>query len=56
MSRPIRVAAAGDVRWDETNREEFELAFRRAQDDVKAILLARDFFSSSSDGASMRHA
>jgi uncharacterized protein len=42
MPRPIRVAAAGDVHCDETNREELELAFRRVQDDVDAILLAGD--------------
>jgi Icc-related predicted phosphoesterase len=42
MSRPIRIAAAGDVHCDETNREELELAFRRVQDDVDAILLAGD--------------
>jgi uncharacterized protein len=42
MPRPIRVAAAGDVHCDETNREELELAFRRVQDGVDAILLAGD--------------
>jgi Icc-related predicted phosphoesterase len=42
MPRPIRVAAAGDVHCDETNREELELAFRHVQHDVDAILLAGD--------------
>jgi Icc-related predicted phosphoesterase len=42
MPRPIRVAAAGDVHCDATNRDELELAFRRVQDDVHAILLAGD--------------
>jgi Icc-related predicted phosphoesterase len=42
MPRPIRVAAAGDVHCDEENREELELAFRRVDGDVDAILLAGD--------------
>jgi Icc-related predicted phosphoesterase len=42
MPRPIRVAAAGDVHCDETNRDELELAFRRVDGDVDAILLAGD--------------
>jgi Icc-related predicted phosphoesterase len=40
MPRPIRVAAAGDVHCDEENREELELAFRRVDGNVDAILLA----------------
>jgi uncharacterized protein len=42
MPRPIRVAAAGDVHCDEASRAELELAFRRVEDDVDAILLAGD--------------
>jgi len=42
MPRPIRVAAAGDVHCDEENREELELAFRRVDGNVDAILLAGD--------------
>jgi Icc-related predicted phosphoesterase len=42
MPRPIRVAAAGDVHCDEENREELELAFRRVEGNVDAILLAGD--------------
>jgi Icc-related predicted phosphoesterase len=42
MPRPIRVAAAGDVHCDEENRAELELAFRRVERDVDAILLAGD--------------
>jgi uncharacterized protein len=42
MPRPIRVAAAGDVHCDEANRAELELAFRRVEGDVDAILLAGD--------------
>ena len=42
MPRPIRVAAAGDVHCDEENRDELELAFRRVDGDVDAILLAGD--------------
>ena len=42
MPRPIRVAAAGDVHCDEENRQELELAFRRVDGDVDAILLAGD--------------
>jgi Icc-related predicted phosphoesterase len=42
MSRPIRVAAAGDVHCDDVNREELELAFQRVEGEVDAILLAGD--------------
>jgi uncharacterized protein len=42
MSRPIRVAAAGDVHCDEVNRDELELAFQRVEGNVDAILLAGD--------------
>jgi Icc-related predicted phosphoesterase len=42
MARPIRVAAAGDVHCDEETRAELELAFRRVEGDVDAILLAGD--------------
>ena len=42
MPRPIRVAAAGDVHCDEENREALELAFRRVDGHVDAILLAGD--------------
>ena len=42
MPRPIRVAAAGDVHCDEENRQELELAFRRVDGNVDAILLAGD--------------
>jgi uncharacterized protein len=42
MPRPIRVAAAGDVHCDDENRAEVELAFRRIEGDVDAILLAGD--------------
>lgn len=42
MARPIRVAAAGDVHCDEVNRDELELAFRRVEGDVDAVLLAGD--------------
>ena len=42
MPRPIRVAAAGDVHCDEENRDEVELAFRRVEGEVDAILLAGD--------------
>jgi Icc-related predicted phosphoesterase len=42
MPRPIRVAAAGDFHCDEENREELELAFRRVDGNVDAILLAGD--------------
>ena len=42
MPRPIRVAAAGDVHCDETNRDELERAFARVDRDVDAILLAGD--------------
>ncbi len=42
MPRPIRVAAAGDVHCDETNRDELERAFAHVDGDVDAILLAGD--------------
>jgi uncharacterized protein len=42
MPRPIRVAAAGDVHCDQTNREELERAFAHVDGDVDAILLAGD--------------
>src|SRR5512144_241853 len=42
MARPIRVAAAGDVHCDETNRDELERAFGRVDGRVDAILLAGD--------------
>jgi Icc-related predicted phosphoesterase len=42
MPRPIRVAAAGDVHCDEENRDQLELAFRRVDGDVDAVLLAGD--------------
>jgi uncharacterized protein len=42
MPRPIRVAAAGDVHCDETNRDELERAFAHVEGDVDAILLAGD--------------
>jgi Icc-related predicted phosphoesterase len=42
MPRPIRVAAAGDVHCDESNRDALELAFGSVQGDVDAILLAGD--------------
>jgi Icc-related predicted phosphoesterase len=42
MSRPIRIAAAGDVHCDEENRDELELAFRRVEGDVDVLLLAGD--------------
>lgn len=42
MPRPIRIATAGDVHCDEANREELELAFRRVEAGVDAILLAGD--------------
>jgi uncharacterized protein len=42
MPRPIRVAAAGDVHCDDETRAELELAFRRVEDGVDAILLAGD--------------
>jgi Icc-related predicted phosphoesterase len=42
MPRPIHVAAAGDVHCDEENRDEVELAFRRVEGEVDAILLAGD--------------
>jgi Icc-related predicted phosphoesterase len=42
MPRPIRIAAAGDVHCDETNRDELERAFAHVDGDVDAILLAGD--------------
>ena len=42
MPRPIRIAAAGDVHCDESNRDALELAFGRVQGDVDAIMLAGD--------------
>jgi Icc-related predicted phosphoesterase len=42
MPRPIRVAAAGDVHCDETNRDELERAFAHVDGEVDAILLAGD--------------
>lgn len=42
MPRPIRIATAGDVHCDEVNREVLELAFRRVESGVDAILLAGD--------------
>ncbi len=42
MPRPIRIAAAGDVHCDETNRDEVERAFAHVDGDVDAILLAGD--------------
>jgi Icc-related predicted phosphoesterase len=42
MPRPIRVAAAGDVHCDETNRDELERAFAHVDGDVDAVLLAGD--------------
>jgi len=42
MPRPIRVAAAGDVHCDQTNRKELERAFAHVDGDVDAILLAGD--------------
>ena len=42
MPRPIRVAAAGDVHCDETNRDELERAFAHVDGGVDAILLAGD--------------
>jgi uncharacterized protein len=42
MPRPIRVAAAGDVHCDETNRDALERAFAHVDGDVDAILLAGD--------------
>jgi Icc-related predicted phosphoesterase len=42
MPRPIRVAAAGDVHCDETNRDALERAFGHVDGDVDAILLAGD--------------
>jgi uncharacterized protein len=42
MSRPIRVAAAGDVHCSEENRAELEIAFRKIDGTVDLVLLAGD--------------
>ena len=42
MARPIRVAAAGDVHCDVTNRDAIARAFDRVEGEVDAILLAGD--------------
>src|SRR5919198_2548821 len=42
MSKPIRVAAAGDIHCDQASREELEHAFRAVDGEVDLILLAGD--------------
>jgi uncharacterized protein len=42
MARPIRIAAAGDIHCDETNREELEHAFAGVDGAVDLVLLAGD--------------
>src|ERR687887_1512982 len=42
MSKPIRVAAAGDIHCDQASREELEHAFRTVDEEVDLVLLAGD--------------
>jgi Icc-related predicted phosphoesterase len=42
MSKPIRVAAAGDIHCDQASREELEHAFRAVDGEVDLVLLAGD--------------
>src|SRR5437016_2632057 len=42
MPRPIRLAAAGDVHADETNRDDLARAFREIDGKVDLVLLAGD--------------
>ncbi len=42
MARPIRVAAAGDIHCDDTNRDELEHAFAAVDGEIDLVLLAGD--------------